>query len=280
MTRIFELSEAHLDIAIDLLTEGFNRKRSYWENAIERLRSRPTPDGLPRFGYGIEHETALVGVLLTITTQIGRNVRCNLSSWYVRPSFRHLAPMLAQRPLKHHHVTMFNVSPARHTWSILQAQGYSRFSSGRLACIPLLSRDSGAYAFSYRSKAHYSCALPEFEKIILDDHESYGCLTVIVETISGKILPFVLGRRHRYGIPAAAHLVYCRDIHDFVEHAHVIGRFLSNHALFFVLTDALGPVKGLFGLFRKDLPRYRRGNDDQIRLGDVAYSEQVVFGDC
>jgi hypothetical protein len=278
MARICELTDDQLHAAIDLLTEGFTRKRRYWENAIERLRSHPTPSGMPRFGYGIVHDKALVGVLLTISTRMGDNsVRCNLSSWYVRPAFRHLAPILAQQPLKNKEVTIFNLSPAIHTWPILEAQGFSRFSNGRFVSIPLFGRNSKAKAHPFPNNLHLTAALNEYEMIILADHYSYGCFTIIIETADGTVLPFVFGRQPRYGFLLTAHLVYCRDLASFIEHAHVIGRFLSRYGYFFVLIDAWRPVKGLVGRFWKDRPRYRRGTDNQIYQGDVAYSELEVF---
>jgi hypothetical protein len=283
MPRVCELTDAHLEQVVNLLTEGFAVPRAYWENAIERLRQHPTSTGMPKYGYGLEQDHVLVGVLLMIATSVTiegqEHIRCNLSSWYVQPAYRHMASILAQRPLKHRQATMFNVSPARHTWPILEAQGFTRVSSGRMACMPLLSgREQRAKAHGFRSDAHYANALSPEEIAMLSDHDSYGCLTMIIETADGGCQPFIFGQQRRYGFLPVAHLVYCRDIDQFIAHAKVIGKFLRRHGYLIVLVDALGPVRGLIGRFMKDRPCYRRGKDDQIRLGDVAYSEQVLFG--
>ena len=58
--------------------------------------------------------------------------RCNLSSWYVEPSFRAYAPLLVSQALRHKHVTYLNVSPAPHTLPIIEAQGFRPLLRRRL----------------------------------------------------------------------------------------------------------------------------------------------------
>ena len=60
--------------------------------------------------------------------------RCNLSSWYVEPAFRTYAPLLVSHALRHKDVTYLNVSAAPHTWPIIEAQGFSRYSEGLFIC--------------------------------------------------------------------------------------------------------------------------------------------------
>ena len=47
--------------------------------------------------------------------------------------------MLTSHALAHKNVTFLNISPAPHTWPILEAQGYTRFGSGQFIAIPALA---------------------------------------------------------------------------------------------------------------------------------------------
>ena len=66
--------------------------------------------------------------------------RCNLSSWYVEPAFRTYAPLLVSQAMRHKDVTYMNVSAAPHTWPIIEAQGFARYSEGIFVCLPALQR--------------------------------------------------------------------------------------------------------------------------------------------
>jgi hypothetical protein len=61
---------------------------------------REVPEGFPRFGYMLDHEGTPIGVLLLIYTARddggGTSIRCNLSSWFVKPAYRNYAPMLTK----------------------------------------------------------------------------------------------------------------------------------------------------------------------------------------
>jgi hypothetical protein len=43
-----------------------------------------------------------------------------------------------------------------------------------------------------------------------------------------------------------------------------------------VILDANGPIPGLYGKYRANMPRYFRG-PDRPRLGDLAYTEAALF---
>ena len=92
----------------------------------------------------------MVGVLLTLytTTQIQSDVivRCNLSSWYVRPRFRAFAAILDLTVTRRRDTTYVNVSPAAQTFALQGARGFSRYCKGQMLAIPLLSRPSGKRA--------------------------------------------------------------------------------------------------------------------------------------
>ena len=131
--RCRPIAEADLPAVVALLEQGFpDRPHRYWSQALDVLREREALADYPRYGLLLETGGACVGVLLLIYARLGEGegagVRCNLSSWYVSPPYRAYAPLLVSRALRHDEVTYVNVSPARHTWPILQAQGYRRYS--------------------------------------------------------------------------------------------------------------------------------------------------------
>ena len=111
-----QIRATDLEQVVDLLTLGFPRRtRKYWNYAVVRLAARSVPDALPRFGYVLEADGALVGVQLLIFTEWGGGIRCNASSWYVDPAHRGHATLLAAAATKLKHVTYVNVSPSVRT---------------------------------------------------------------------------------------------------------------------------------------------------------------------
>jgi hypothetical protein len=74
-----------------------------------------------------------------------------------------------------------------------------------------------------------------------------------------------------------AQLVYCHDIADFVRFSGPLGRLLARRGMPFVVLDANEPVEGLVGVMRRRRRKYFRG-DAPPRLGDLAYTELVLFG--
>jgi hypothetical protein len=280
-----QIETADLVRVIPLLTRGFERDREYWVRAVARLQAYPVLPGVPRYGYVLEHDGDLVGVLLLISSTVAEHgqskIRCNVSSWYVDPSFRLYASVLAQRAMKNKGVTFFNVSPAEHTWKILEAQGFRRFADGQIVAIPILSRPTvtariQVLGVEFPVQVDAGPDLEQGEIKVLWDHAGFGCLSLICETAEGRY-PFVFGLHHRYGVIPVAHLVYCRSLQDFVRLASPIGRYLFRRGYGFVILDCNGPVAGIVGSHKAGRPRYAKGPDG-MRIGDVAYSEQVVFG--
>ena len=109
-----------------LLAKGFpERGEDYWLRAFETLANRDSPEGYPRFGYMLESDQGPVGVILMIFTRFAdAPVRCNISSWYVDERFRGYASLLIAAAVRHKDVTYINISPATHTWPVIEAQGF------------------------------------------------------------------------------------------------------------------------------------------------------------
>ncbi len=280
--RCREIASTELEQVIDLLTIGFQkeRDRTYWINAIQRLIDHPTPRGFPKYGYVLENNDILVGVLLLIfsarTTNNTTTIRCNGSSLYVMPAFRGYAAVLIKRALRFKNVTYLNLTPTQHTLPMLAVQGYKRFANGTFICLPILC--AGLQSARIETATPTTCTnaqLQAFEPDLLLSHVKFGCLSLIA-TYANNSYPFVFGVRTKHGV-RLAHLVYCRDQQDFVRFVRPLGRFLRYHQLWLVVLDANGPIAGLRGIYLDNRPKFAMG-PEPMRLGDVPFTERVMFG--
>jgi hypothetical protein len=281
--RCREITPDDIERVINLLTQGFNssRTREHWVMAMRILTEHPTPPGLPKYGYVLVNGDDLVGVLLLIFSSLvvdfAIRIRCGVSSWYVKPEFRSYAQLLALRTTSYKNVAYVNISPSPHTWPILVAQGYSRFSAGIFASVPALRRSSPACPVGpIDASTQPGKDLQRFEIELLSSHAGYGCISLICHAADGRH-PFVFRRRFMYGVVPVAHLIYCRDLTDFVGCARSLGRYLIRHGILFVDIDANGPIQRLIGVYRDGRPKYCKGSELE-RLGDLAYSEIAMFG--
>lgn len=282
--RCREVGERDIESIVDLLTRGFVvRSRDYWVLALDRLMRHPTPPGLPKLGYLLEHDGIPVGVVLLIFSVVPGGaasvLRCNVSSWYVEPAFRSFASLLVLRALKHKHVTYMNISPAPHTRATIEAQGFSRYCNGQLLALPIFSGKSpeiSVQGIGSIPRPDDEALAAEFD--LLKTHADLGCVCLWC-TSGGRAYPFAfLPRRIAKGLIPVVQLVYCRDHEDFVRFSRPIGRYLTARGWPLVLMDTPGPIRGLFGkYFAGNGPKYFKGPNPP-RLGDLAFTEGILFG--
>ena len=100
--RCRQIEETDLDAVLDLLVEGFpGQARAHWAEAMRQLAAHDTPAGYGKYGYLLECDGVVAGIVLLIFSKIdgAAHVRCSVSSWYVRPSFRGYAALLASHAL-------------------------------------------------------------------------------------------------------------------------------------------------------------------------------------
>jgi hypothetical protein len=279
--RSRQIRESDFVAIVDLLTQGFRvRSRRYWLRALAQLAAHPTPTGLPRYGYLLECDSRVVGVILLIFSSVpegeASTIRCNLSSWYVEPEFRSHAALLISQAIRHKNVTYVNISPALHTRPIIEAQGFSRYGNGQFVSFPLLSTPPHPERVRVVDLPARSDAPVEDRSLMLD-HRSYGCITLWCET-PDRAYPFVFVPRWLKGVIPCAQLIYCRDVVDLVRFAQPIGRYLARRGRPVVVVDSNGPIAGLTGrYFDNRAPKYFKGAA-MPRLGNLAYTEAVIFG--
>jgi hypothetical protein len=284
--RCREIIESDINALADLLTKGFSgRTRDYWMRGLRRQGERMVPPGCPRFGYMLESDRRPVGVLLLMYSSQGHahesNIRCNLSSWYVEPSFRAYATLLTSAAQKDKQVTYINISPAVPTWPIVEAQGFKTYCGGLFFSVPLMSRvETGMTIESVSPEVVPIKGLPLADLELLTSHARYGCLAFVCHTSDGP-LPFIMTpKRMRSGrIPLPAlQLVYARAIADYVRCAGAIGRFVLRHGRPVVILDANGPVKGLAGIYSKTRGRKYFKGPNPPGLTDLTETELVLYG--
>jgi hypothetical protein len=223
----------------------------------------------------LEDEGAPVGVLLLIyslrDSDAGPAVHCNLSSWYVEPSYRSYAPMLTNLAQRHREVSYFNISPAHWTWPIIETQGFHTYCKGLFFSFPALSRNRrGATVEIVSAGARSVDGLSDADAELLLRHAAYGCTGLVCRTTDGAF-PFVF-------VPPAMQLVYCRDIAEYVACAGAIGRALLRRGLISVLLDANGHVPGLIGFYTETRGRKYCKGPHRPRLADLSDSELVLYG--
>lgn len=276
--------EADLDGIADCLARGFpHRPRSYFLAGMQRQAARTVPEGLPRWGYMLEHDGRPVGaVLLMVSARSGgAGIRCNIASWYVDPPFRSHAAWLSSMALKHKGMTYLNVTPAASTWPILEAQGYQRYCSGLFAALPALAgTEPGVTVERVGPGTTAVAGLSDEETALLASHAAYGCTSLVCRTADGP-LPFILLpfriRSGRVPMPAMQ-LIHARSTEDFVRVAGTIGRWLLPRLRPVVLIDSNGPIPGLPGLYTERRGRKYFKGPDRPRLADLTDTELVVFG--
>jgi hypothetical protein len=276
-----QIENSDLDGIASLLVEGFaGSTKQFWAGALKKLGEHQVPEGFPRFGYMLESSSVPVGVLLVICTRFGGDgsTRCNVSSWYAQPAFRSFAPILVSKAMKHQPATFLNVSPARHTWPIIEAQGFHRFCSGTFVAIPALMPPAAKVRireFNWDREASHRLA--PHDLALLSDHRAYGCLCLICETPDG-VYPLVFRRRQiKRGMFPAAQLIYSPSLDALKAVAGPLGRYLLRRGMPLLLVGATGPMP-LIGKYAHDKwPMYFRGKH-RPWAGDIAYTEAALFG--
>jgi hypothetical protein len=281
--RTRQINDSDVPEVVNLLAHGFRtmRSREFWEHILACLRCRSVPEGFPRYGYVIEGDGKLVGVMLLIFSTIWEGgkarIRCNGSGIYVDPAFRCYASLLTSRAMKYKNVTVLNLTAAPHTYEMVETTGFTRYSDGLFVAIPVLSRASEDIPARIVD-VHAELDVP-FDRHVRDlllEHADYGC-TSLWCVAGEQAYPFVFRPRTIRFLPCAQ-LVYCRNIEDFVRFARPLGSHLARSLRPLVILDASGPVAGLVGKYYPGkMPRYFFG-PDRPQIGDLAYTETSMFG--
>jgi hypothetical protein len=279
-----EIVDADVAAVGQLLGRGLGYPAEFYYQLLDRLSRHPTPAGFSKYGYLLESDGTIVGVILLIFSTIWAtgesSIRCHVTSWYVEPPFRSFATLFFAKVLKRKDVTYINISARPDTLPILKVQGFSKYSNGQFVSFPLLnlcSRSSDIKVEVMEANRPPSAYFEPFEHDLLLAHAEYGCISVWC-TALGRAYPFVFYRRRFKGFVPGAQLAYCRDVKEFVRFARPLGLFLAARGIVLVRIDSNGPIEGLAGKYCDGMdPRYYKGR--QPRLGDIAFTQRVMCPD-
>ncbi len=277
-----QINESDLPEVVDLLTGGYGKARSrlFWQRICAGLSRRTVPAGYPRYGYVIESDGKLVGVILLIfsTMWVGdaAKIRCNGLGLYVDPAYRMYAPLLVSRTRSDKNVTVLNITAAPHTHEMVKASGFTRYSDGIVVALPVFSpRPKDINVRTFDARIEPDVPFDPRERELLLEHADFDC-TSLWCVAQGRAHPFVFRPRRARGLPCAQ-LVYCRGVDVFVRFARPIGLYLARRLMPIVMLDANGPIPGLVGRYFANRPKFSSG-PNQPQLGDLAYTETSLFG--
>jgi hypothetical protein len=277
--RLRQIVEADIPAVSELLSEGFpTRSSGYWLQGLHRMAARANVNGYPQFGYLLDSGGAPVGAILLLFSEMpsgnGAIIRCNVSSWYVRPEFRVFASLLITSTTKNKNVTYFNISAVRSTWRTVEAQGFSVYCKGQMYALPFLRRPEDAVQIDVFNAARTN--LDATEQRILGQHSAVGCLSVVVRS-KKDTYPFVFQKHNLKGVIPIYRLTYCRSVDEFVRFAGNLGRFLLRHGSPGVQLDANALIPGLPGWFTDKRGRKYSKGPYPPRLGDLSFTETAFF---
>ena len=147
--RCRQIDEGDVAAVAELLRRGFpNRNRQFWQRALNALARREPPPGfaeiwLPpgnRRRAGRRHPDDLLGdARRRQRSRRAAICRAGMSNRRSGPTRR----FWCRRRCATRRSPILNVSAAPHTWPIIEAQGFSRYSEGIFVCLPALQRAPG-----------------------------------------------------------------------------------------------------------------------------------------
>lgn len=275
------ITDNDLDPVADLLCEGFSgRARQSWCDGLARMRDRDLPEGAPRYGYCLDAGGRLVGVILLIASSrmVDGNpaIFTNVASWYVNQDYRAYAQLVVSIALRNKNTTFTNVSPAPHTWPIVENQGYTRYCHGLFFAAAALKAPAGGVVLKALSGRH--AEMPDYA--MLRRHVETGCTVLIAEEQhkhSGFVFRPYRIRSGKIMLPAMF-VIHAPDRTELVRLAGNFGRHFLRWAAPFLVMDADGPVEGLRGFYTEARGRKYYKGPHRPALCDLADTEYAIFG--
>ena len=280
--RSREITESDIETVAAFLSNGIGYSQKHFLHLLQFMTQHPTPTGFPKYGRLLESDGAIVGAIILVYSTIWCDgiptVRCHVCGWCVESAYRGYATLFYAKDLKHKNVTYLNISARPDTsLSIIETQGFTRYSSGQFLTVPALQFSSGDNQAKVMGVGEIPTALfVPFERDLLLAHAKYGCICFWCVT-PARAYPFIFRPRLFKRFVPGVQLVYCSDIEHFVRFVRPIGRFLAWHGKLIVRIDSNGPIPGLIGMFQEGADcRYYKGS--KPRLGDLAYTHLAMCG--
>jgi hypothetical protein len=281
--KIRVIGQDDRDAVVALLCEGFQRRdRAYWVRALHHLDQRPEVAGYPKYGFLIEDQGAVQGVLLILTADLGAGfaggLRSNLSSWYVREPWRKYATFMLRAALKVQGGCYTDLSPAPQVVQINAALGFRPYTGGSILLDARSAfRGGGTVAFwDGVAETGLSAGLDSTLKAVARRHIGYGCTALVLSGPAGPEVALYRIKKLKRVIPAAR-FVY-GDPALLIDSAGAVMRALLGRGVPLAQIDAplgFSPAAGSL-MPTRDL-RYATGGVPPL-AGDLLETEIAVFG--
>jgi hypothetical protein len=276
------LEVADFPAAIALLCEGFpERGADFWTHALARLQEfagnheAGTPLGLLMLDGNEPVGIALTPASLRRQRDGGTERLVNVSSWYVRPSYRWRAALMLRHLFADRNATFTDLTPTPEVQKMLPAFGFRPVNRGLVLRLLAVHALAPARGFSIRRLAGAWPALIEGPTpATLESHRRLGCEAFLVE--GPRATGLVVVRRQRFrGLPGAR-LVYA-DSHALMRAAFgPLARALLGRGYLMLAEDAREPADAAGGLFRPHGIWFARNGNFTDRT-DLLGSELCLF---
>jgi hypothetical protein len=281
-SRLQPFGESDLDEALPLLRRGFpERPEAFWLTGLARAQRRESDGTGWPLGYFLRIDDRAVGVMLTFAHRRERagerEVAVNLSSWFVDPAVRILAPMMFRNVVRSGEGVLTELSPSESVKRMLPMLGFAPWNEG-LVAVTAAEAMTGALAHAVVVPAERipSDALSESDRRLLHDHDALGCVCAGLHD-GATWHPLVFGRMKLKGV-RAAYLIYAQSRRAVLAQRNAIAWFLLKRGFPLMCVDAdRDDVAGKTLFFAGKRVKYLRG--DRARdCVDYSYSELVFFG--
>lgn len=282
--KIRLITKDDLNAVLLLLCEGFPRRNhAYWAKALQHLDQRPEVAGYPKYGFLIEDQGAVQGVMLILTADLGPGfaggLRSNLSSWYVRAPWRKFATFMLRAGLKAQGGCYTDLSPAPQVVQINAALGFAPYTGGSILLDARSAVTGGGGDVTFwdgKTDAGLAAKLAPGLAAVARRHIGYGCTAMLLATQEGTHLALYRIKRLKKVLPAARFVF--GDPALLVASAGPLMRALLMRGVPLAQIDApvgLQPRAGRL-MPSRDL-RYATGGTPPL-AGDLLETEIAVFG--
>jgi hypothetical protein len=275
---IREIAEEDLPAVVALLAEGFPSRRSvYWRRGFENMRALPALPGYPRYGYLLEEDGAVQGLILLLSTRNADGIpRANLTAWYVRAAYRSKAVFLYKLAIRQNGGLHLNLSPSAHVLPIVERFGFKPYTGG--VCL-LDARAALRPARGWRLTRYEpgrGCGLSAAAEELAARHHDYGCTVLILH--SGAAAPELIIYRVKWIkglIPCAQMLLGAPG--QVLSAAGPLMRHLLGRAIPLALVDISEDTESA-GARRYPGRNVRYVKGPAPAVGDMTDSELALFG--
>lgn len=241
-TMLEPIDGANLAHALDLLVRGFPRRPlRFWEQAVERIARYNRGSGQSSIGQFLVVRGKRVGVVLTLSGQSQqaggeRYGVANLSSWYIDPEYRRLAPLMLRNLVRDENTVFTDLTPSARVIPMLPPLGFRPLNAG-IAAIALpvaaLTRIGDARVSNLEDLEER--VLTPDTRARLERNAEFGA-TAVVLSVGNKHCPLLFVSQTLRQLPAAQ-LIYCEDNSVLRKQIGAVARFLLKQGKLVLIVD-------------------------------------------